>query len=90
MGFKILCQVGELDLFFQNCPMYVAPTMSLRGPAPQALRGARSASLMGRRGRMGRMGRSSKVSFNFLHTLWAYSLCIYLSIYIHDLNAHKV
>ena len=48
MGFKILCPVGELDFFFQNYPMYVAPTMSLRGPAPQALRRARSASLMGR------------------------------------------
>ena len=44
MGFKNLCQVGKLNLFFQSYPMYVAPTMSIRGPAPQAFRRARSAS----------------------------------------------
>ena len=32
-------------------------------------------------GRVGRMGRWSKVSFNFLHNLWVYRLCIYLLIY---------
>ena len=26
-------------------------------------------------------GRSRKVSFNFVHTLWVYRLCIYLLIY---------
>ena len=29
----------------------------------------------------GGVGRWSKVSFNFLHTLWVYRLCIYLLIY---------
>ena len=41
--------------------------------------------LMGRVGRVGRVGwvgRKSKVSFNFLHTLWVYRSCIYLLIYI--------
>ena len=79
MGFKILCRVGELDfVFFQNYPMYVAPTMSLRGPAPQALRRARSASCDGT-GRTGRTdGRSTKVPFNFLETFWAFKTCIYI------------
>ena len=53
-------------------------------------RRARSASLMGRVGRVGldgsdgsdgSDGRSSKVSFNFLHTLYVYRLCIYLLTY---------
>ena len=55
--------------------------MSLRGPAHQALRRARSASLMGRVGRVGRVGRSRKVSFKFLQTLWAFRTCIYILVY---------
>ena len=30
----------------------------------------------------GGMGRLSKVSFNFLHTLWVYRLCIYLLVLV--------
>ena len=57
--------------------------MSLRGPALQALKRARSASLMGRTdGRTdGRVGRSSKVSFKFLLTLWAFRTYIYILVY---------
>ena len=60
MGFKILCQVGELDFFFSKLP-YVRGTYNvLRGPAPQALRRAQSASLMGRMGRVGRVGQMGR------------------------------
>ena len=51
--------------------------MSLRGPAHQALRRARSASLMGR---VGRVGRGTKVSFKNLHTSWVYRKFIYLLV----------
>ena len=64
-----------------------APKMSLRGPAPLALRRARSASLMGWMGRDGWDG-ISKVSFNFLHTLQVYRSCIYMLIYIFK-NCHQ-
>ena len=45
--------------------------MSLRGPV-LTLTSRREAPRL-----MGRMGRSSKVSFNFLHTFWAFRKCIY-------------
>ena len=62
--------------------------MSLRGPAPQALRRGRRPSLMGRVGRVGRVGRSPKVSFNFLHTLWVVRTYIYILKYILK-NCHQ-
>ena len=37
--------------------------------------------LMGRVGRVDGWDGISKVSFNFLHTLWLYRLCIYLLVY---------
>ena len=44
---------------------------------------------MGRTGRTGRTdGRSTKVSFNFLHTLWAFRTCIYILKYILK-NCHQ-
>ena len=39
-------------------------------------------------GRDGRDGRSTKVSFNFLHTLWAFRTCIYILKYILK-NCHQ-
>ena len=67
--------------------------MSLRGPGLSIYNRGRRPSLMGRVGRVGRVGRMervgrvgwvgrlSKVSFNFLHTLWVHRLCIRLLIY---------
>ena len=70
--FSNLLQVGDFAIFgsksshVQFVIFDYAPTFSVRGPAPQALRRARSASL-----RMDGMGGDgiSKVYFNFLYTL---------------------
>ena len=50
------------------------PTTSLRGPQRFTMRGRVAPEFDGT-GWTG--GRSSKVSFNFLHTLWAFRTCIY-------------
>ena len=63
-----------------------AGTLSLRGPAQFTHRGAPAPSF---RMRWGRMDGVSKVSFNFLYTLWVYRLCIYVYLYIVQNFPHK-
>ena len=59
--------------------------MSLRGPAPKALRGGRRPGEREARvwwdGWDGWDGRWSKVSFKILETLWAFRTCIHILVY---------
>ena len=93
--FFILCEYIDYVYYICESIFDLATTMSLRGPVLTLTARREAPSLMGRvgrvdgwdgwtggrMGRVGRVGRSRKVSFEFLHTLWVYRLCIFLLVY---------
>ena len=80
------CDV-KLEVYCNYCGRSFdqAATLSLRGPA-QFTHEARSAEFPGGVG-WGGVDGVSKVSFNFLYTLWVYRSCIYILIYSQKLSA---
>ena len=65
-----------MRLWRKWCKRTSTPTTSLWGPASQHLHNEREARVYGWMG-WDRWAGISKVSFNFLHTLWAFRKCIY-------------